>query len=92
MGRIEAKQGQLVAISAGSEPEAAELAERLGVTYAILADTDLSITRAYGAMEAGKSHPRPATFVLDADRKVVYRHVGESAADRPALDDILSAL
>ena len=60
--------------------------------YPLLADTDLSITKAYGAVEGGKAHPRPATFVLDADRKVVFRHVGTSAADRPSIDDIVAAL
>ena len=92
LGKIEAGHGSIVAISAGTEREATELAQRLGLTYAVLADTDLSITKAFGAMEAGKSHPRPATFVLDADRRVVYRHAGANAANRPPIDDILSAL
>jgi peroxiredoxin len=90
--KIEAGHGKLVAISTGTQPEATELAERLGLTYPVLADTDLSITKAFGALEAGKAHPRPATFVLDGDRRVVFRHAGANAADRPPIDDILSAL
>ena len=58
----------------------------------MLADPDLSITRAYGVVEAGTSHPCPATFVLDENRRVVYRHVGANAADRPTIDDVLGAL
>ena len=92
MDRIEAKGGRVIALSAGSARVASELATQLGVAFPLLADTDLGVTKAYGVQEGGTSHPRPATFVLDANRKVVYRHVGASAADRPALDEILAAL
>jgi peroxiredoxin len=92
LDRIEAKGGRVIALSAGSAREASELATQLGVAFPLLPDTDLVITKAYGVQEAGKPHPRPATFVLDENRKVVYRHVGTSAADRPPLDEILAAL
>ena len=58
----------------------------------MIADADLGITRAFGAVEPGKAHPRPATYVLAPDRKVLWRHVGANASDRPSSDEILSAL
>lgn len=81
-----------MAISSGSPREATELAARLGVAFPLIADTDLSVTKAYGTMEPGTAHPRPATFVLDEDRAVLFRHVGANAADRPSIEDVLAAL
>ena len=52
----------------------------------------MRVTDAYGVRERGKDHPGPATFVLDADHKVVFAHVGRSAGDRPAIGDVLGAL
>lgn len=68
------------------------LTTRLGLTFPILQDASMAITDAYGVRERGKDHPGPAVFVLDADHRVVFRHVGKNVADRPAIGDIVAAL
>ncbi len=74
------------------EAERQGLTSKLGLGFPVLQDASMAITDAYGVREKGKDHPGPATFVLDADHRVVFIHAGRNAADRPALRDILGAL
>ena len=52
----------------------------------------MSMTKAFGVREGNKAHPRPATFVLDADRKILFAHAGAHAGDRPQLDAVIEAI
>jgi peroxiredoxin len=58
----------------------------------VLTDDGMSMTKAFGVREGNKAHPRPATYVLDADRKVLFAHVGASAGDRPRVDAVIEAI
>lgn len=68
------------------------LASKLSVSFPILSDANLTITRAYGAVENGKQHPAPMTLVLDANRKVLYAKKGKNPGDRPTIAQILETL
>jgi peroxiredoxin len=81
-----------VAISVDSDAEREGLRAKLGLTFPLRKDDGLALARAYGVVEGTTPHPRPATFVLAADRTVLFAHVGRNAADRPALTDVLAAL
>ena len=74
------------------DADRARLVEKLGLAFPVLADAGRAATDAYGVREAGTDHPRPATFVLDADHRVVYAHVGANAGDRPAWQAIVEAV
>jgi len=51
-------------------------AERRGLTFPLLADTDKRVHRLYGA--AGLlGLPKRAVFVVDADRRLVWQHVSQ---------------
>ncbi|MHC5009764.1 MAG: peroxiredoxin family protein, partial [Planctomycetota bacterium] len=89
---IAAAGATLLAMSVDSAADVENLTEMLGLTYPVLSDEDLRVTDAYGVREEGKDHPRPAVYVLDADRRVQWSHVGDGPADRPAAEDILDAL
>lgn len=58
----------------------------------MLTDDGMSMTKAFGVREGNKAHPRPATFVLDADRKILFAHAGAHAGDRPQLDAVIEAI
>lgn len=70
----------------------AALAKRLGVTFPILSDADLSTIRAYGVEHVGKDIALPATVVVNADGTVRWIYVGDRPADRPLLPDVLRVL
>ena len=80
----------LVAISNDSEKDTTALRDRLGITFPMISDPDLSIIRGYGVREGNKG-ARPATFVIDRG-PIVFAKVGENAADRPTTQEILDAV
>jgi peroxiredoxin len=81
-----------VAISVDPSDKRQALASRLSVSFPILSDTDLAITKAFGAVENGKAHPAPMSIVLDENRKVLYAKKGKNAGDRPTTDQLLEVL
>lgn len=73
--------------------ESQALVQRLGLTYPLGSDPDLRIIRSFGVEMAGKAIALPATFVLKpGSGQVVYRHIGETIFDRPAVKAILDAV
>ena len=61
---------KLVAVSPSGGPEAQEFAHDLGLDYAILADTDLAVARAFGALHpksapGGGDTALPVSFLVD---------------------------
>ena len=82
----------LVAVSVDPVETSAALAERLNVRFPLLTDADMATIRAYDVEHEGEDFARPATYVLDADGKIVWAWVGERAGDRPALEHILAAI
>ncbi len=78
----------LAAISADSLDESLALADRLGVSFPLLADPDAAVARRYGVKQAGETLALPATFVIGVDGTIVWSHVGETKPDRPAIDRV----
>ena len=74
-------------------PERArELARRLGLGYPLLADPERQVIRAFAVEDAENGVAWPAIFLLDADRKVLWRSLAESYKVRPASALVLEAL
>ncbi len=63
-----------------------------GVEFPLLSDAKLETIRAFGLEHGGKDMSIPATYVIDKKGVVRYRYLGESVPDRPALNDVISAL
>ena len=70
----------------------AALTEKLGLSFPILSDPELSATRAFGVEDVGKDIALPATVIVGADGKVRWVYVGDRPADRPLVPDVLRVL
>jgi len=81
-----------VAIVSDTAQTNAALAKRLGVTFPILSDVELSTIRAYGVEHVGKDIALPATVVVNTDGTVRWVYVGDRPADRPLVPDVLRVL
>lgn len=79
-------------MSADSQETSRALADKLGIEFPMLSDPQLEVVRAYGIEEVGKDIARPATFVLDADGRVLFAHVGKVPGDRPLIKRMFDAL
>jgi hypothetical protein len=86
----------LLAIVVDPVERNAQVAERLGLDFSILADPDLSVIDAYDLRHRGGGHgvdiARPATFVVDRDGRVAWRDLTENYRVRPHPDDVLRAI
>ena len=83
---------EIVALSADPLEQARVTASELGITYPILSDSSRTYIRAYDVLHPQEGIARPSVIVLDRDGVVRWRHIGMSAADRPAIGDVLEQL
>lgn len=61
--------------------------------FPMLSDADHGVADAYGIYNLlGDRYAAPATFVIDQRGEIVWSYVGQSAADRPAPQEILNHL
>ena len=84
-------------MSPDSNQRSQELADRLGVSYRFLADTNLAVTRRLGLVHAGGGPggadvPRPATVVIDRAGVVRWTAFGSNIQSRPAPRAVLRAV
>ncbi len=74
----------------------AEVAERLGLAFPILADPDLVAIDRYGLRHAGgmpgADIARPATFVVDRNGIIRWRDLTANYRQRPHPGDVLRAI
>jgi peroxiredoxin len=82
----------LVAISVDAIEDSVRLAAKLGIEFPLLSDPDLKTGLAYGVAMQGEDIDVPSVFIVGRDRKIHYRHIGESIADRPSPDTLLAAI
>lgn len=90
--QIEQAGGTLVAVSNDEPHDRDALVAKLALDFPVLADTDLSLTEAFGLVQADKDMPLPATYIVSNNGTILWRVVGENPVVRPLLDDILAAL
>ena len=86
---FEKQQIGLVAISADTREDSAEFIEEKGITVPLLADPALEVISAYGVAMDGKEIAVPATFIIDKNKKIVWKYVGENMTDRPDEKEVL---
>ncbi len=55
-------------------------------------DPDRETLRHYGVLNPSSGLAVPATFVVDRQGIVRYRHIGTSSADRPDVREVLEAV
>ncbi len=79
----------VAAITVDSNAESAELARDESIKVPLLSDPELSVTMAYGLAVEGGDIPVPATLIIDQDKTIQWKYVGEDLADRPSSEEIL---
>jgi hypothetical protein len=92
------KQGLgLAAISYDSEAILKNFAERRGIHYPLLSDSDSKVIRAFGILNDSVPQsspfygiPHPVTFVTDASGKVSSKYFEEDFRERPTLAGLLA--
>ena len=89
---------KLVGVSPDSPVESEDLRRRLGLTFIILSDADLSVTDSFGLRHVGgrgstgQDMPFPTTFLVHSDGTVLAKFENETYQDRPAPKDVLAAV
>jgi len=70
--------------------------EKHPIASPFLLDEDRAVTKEYGLHHAfgpdGINIARPATLVIDRDRRVRYLYRGDGQLDRAPLDEVIGAL
>jgi len=81
-----------VAISVDSPATSAELAKKLGVTFPLLSDESRATIRAFGVEDVENGISWPAIFIVDKNRKIVWRSLAQTYKIRAMSRQILEAL
>ncbi|MCT9094735.1 redoxin domain-containing protein [Haloarchaeobius sp. HME9146] len=88
---------QVVGVSISDPYAHKQLIEERGMDYDLFSDPGNGVGKAYGIENpldgmAGISEPRPAVFLVDADRTVEYAWVAQQWPDFPDYDAVEAAL
>lgn len=81
----------VVALSVDTPFELKKLAKLLELSFPVYR-VPLQVVKKLGLQEGRRTHARPATFVVDAQGRVVFQHMGRSVRDRPKESALLRAL
>ncbi len=73
----------VVAISVDSREDSLEFIANKGIGVPLLSDPEMGVIKAYGVAMVSENIAVPATFIVGADGRVRWRHVGETMMDRP---------
>jgi peroxiredoxin len=88
-----AKAGAAIyAASADPPPQVARAIREWKVTFNVIPDPSAEILRPFGVLSPNGEQPLPATFVIDRDGIVRFRHVGTGPGDRPPVRKVLEAV
>ncbi len=79
-------------MSVDAPAKSAELAKKLGVTFPILSDEKLAMTRAYGVEDAENGIAWPAIFLIASDGRIAWRSLAQTYKVRAGPEEILKAL
>ena len=95
---FEEQDAAVLAIAVDSPDESREMVANYHLTFPVLSDTGAMAADAYGVLHRG-AHPfdktdivRPATFILDRQGHVVWRHLPKNWRIRPRPDELLDEL
>jgi thioredoxin-dependent peroxiredoxin len=72
--------------------ESREFVRKKSLRLPLLSDPERKVISAYGVADADNGIAVPSVFVVSREGKIVWRHVGETQMDRPAVDVLLEQL
>ena len=70
----------------------AVMATKLSLTFPLVADENAATIKAFGVFDSANQIAWPAVFILDGERRVVWRELSETYKKRPSSAEILKAL
>lgn len=73
----------MVAISTDDLATAQMTKERLGLSFAVIPDSDKQIINTFGLLHPDEGIAMPSVFIIDEKGEVRWRYIGRDAADRP---------
>ena len=89
---VEKLDAVVVGISSQSLDSHMSFRDHHGLTVPLLADADKAVAKAYGVTAPGFGNTRRATFVIDEEGVVGYRHVHTLGLDYQSVDQLREAL
>ena len=91
--RFEEAGLRVAAIAVDPIENNAAMVEKLLLPFPILSDPEGRVMKEYGVWSDGEGGlARPAIFLVQPDRTVVFSYVGEDYADRPSDDELFGAV
>lgn len=96
-GVYEENGAQIIAISVQSVEGAVSTAEKTSAQYPILADSDHSVSKAYGVTSVdlglgSSNRSQGAVFIIDSDGQIVWQYLAKTLTDRVSSTRILENL
>jgi peroxiredoxin len=83
----------LYALSDEDAPALIQMRDRESVDFiTFLSDKQGEAARKYAGVYPGRTTLKPATFVIDKNKKIVYAYLDENYRIRPAADEVLAAV
>ena len=89
---IQDLDAEIVALSADWPEVARTTVAVLGLTFPVLSDASRRRIIAWDVLHPGQGIAKPSLFVLDREGEVRWQYIGESAADRPDIEEVLKQL
>jgi len=92
-GTFRQRGANLAAVAVASASALESWCQAGGITYPMLADPDHQVAEAYAVynlLDDGAA--TPAVFIIDAERRITWQHVGSTANDYPSVETILAHL
>jgi peroxiredoxin Q/BCP len=95
---FEKQDAQVLAIAVDPPDKSREIVEAYGLTFPVLSDTQGEAIEAYGVVHVmgdpinETDIARPATFIVDREGRVAWRHLPENWRIRPRPDELLEEL
>jgi len=81
------------ALSDEDPPALIQMRDREKVDFiTFLSDKQGEAARRYAGVYPGRTTLKPATFVIDKHKKIIYAYLDEDYRSRPAADEVLAAV
>ncbi len=91
--KIQKLNAEVVAISVDDLSNARTMAQRVNIPFPVLYNPDKDVVRDYGVFNLlGDGLAAPATFIIDLNGAITFKHVGSSSGDRASSSQVLEQL
>jgi peroxiredoxin len=79
----------LAAISADYPADSTALIEKENITVPLLSDPTLEVISTYGLAMEGDDIAVPSTLIINQNKEIHWKYVGEDMKDRPSAQTVL---